>query len=471
MSDQPLVSMCLIARDEAANVAPCLSTFWDHVDEIVLVITGGPKDKTAAAARAFAAKRRHPRKLTIRKFKWRDDFAAARNHAESLATGQWHTWADLDDTVVGAEHLRDLARTAPDDLTAYFATYDYAQNTAGQCICALKRERLVRAGAAHWKGRVHEAQIFHGGVQLMPDQVLWRHRKQPGAPGDRNLRILEQWNLEEPRNPRVLQYLGTERSAQGHHDTAVTAYREYLELEHEPAEHRAQAMRRLACSLLAQNMVQEAFAEGLCALGEYPAWPDCYLTLAQAAYTMGEPHKALQWADETIRRGQPDTPLIVNPLDYTVEARVVMAASYRTLGRLDEACRTAETALELWPDHPILAPTYRMWRSERKRQSTMSTWLSCAEILVAHDEQQKALVLLETTVPYYCVDAPEVVKLRSELRERLAFAHDPGLYAAHYETGGSKPEDGVADDQVVALCGRLPRAQFLVRQLREMQAA
>jgi glycosyltransferase involved in cell wall biosynthesis len=47
------VSMVMIARDEAANVRPCLSSFWDHVDEVVLCDTGS-RDDTVKLARAFA---------------------------------------------------------------------------------------------------------------------------------------------------------------------------------------------------------------------------------------------------------------------------------------------------------------------------------------------------------------------------------------------------------------------------------
>jgi tetratricopeptide (TPR) repeat protein len=469
MSGRPLISMVMIARNEERNVEPCFSSWWDHVDEIVLVDTGST-DRTVETATRFARKRKALHKLKLGRFEWADDFAAARNYAHSLASGEWHCWCDLDDEIAGAEHLRDLAASAPADVQALMFDYEYARDQAGNVICTLRRERLVRAGSSEWFGRVHEAQKLDGQVQLVPaGRVVWRHRKQAGdTPSDRNLQILERWAQDEPANGRVIQYLGTERAGNGLHAEAVEAYRQYLQLSGEPEEHRAQVWRKLACSLIALERVEEAFRAGVEALAENPTWPDCYLTLAQTAYIKGEHVKVLEWAAEAIRRGQPDSLLILNPLDYTVEPRVAMAGSLAALGRLDEAIGCAEQALAVVPEHPLLAPTYRQWLVERKRSKTVETWLSCCQMLVGHDEQQKALDLLERTVPYYAVDDPRVVQARSELRERLAFAKSPGLYAEHYAVGGSKPEDMVADENVTPLCEALPRTQFLKRHVAEM---
>jgi hypothetical protein len=86
---------------------------------------------------------------------------------------------------------------------------------------------------------------------------------------------------------------------------------------------------------------------------------------------------------------------------------------------------------------------------------------------MAHDEQLKALRLLEDTVPYFARDHGEVVALRSFLRERLADLLEPDAYCEHYTTGGSKPEDFVADEDVDRLGNALPRCAFLFDGLLE----
>jgi glycosyltransferase involved in cell wall biosynthesis len=54
------ISMCLIAKNERENVRPCLSSFGDHVDEIVFCDTGS-RDGTVAEVKRVARELVHPR--------------------------------------------------------------------------------------------------------------------------------------------------------------------------------------------------------------------------------------------------------------------------------------------------------------------------------------------------------------------------------------------------------------------------
>lgn len=82
------LSACLIVRDEEKNLARCLNSLKDVVDEIVVVDTGST-DKTIEIAESFGAKIGH--------FEWIQDFSAARNHSLELATGDWAFWIDADE--------------------------------------------------------------------------------------------------------------------------------------------------------------------------------------------------------------------------------------------------------------------------------------------------------------------------------------------------------------------------------------
>ena len=82
------LSLCVIAKDEAAMLPGLLSSVVGVVDEIVLVDTGS-SDATAAIARSAGAKVvDHP---------WRDDFADARNRALAESTGDWVLVLDCDE--------------------------------------------------------------------------------------------------------------------------------------------------------------------------------------------------------------------------------------------------------------------------------------------------------------------------------------------------------------------------------------
>jgi tetratricopeptide (TPR) repeat protein len=470
----------MIVRDEAAIIERCLASFWEHVDQVAVLDTGST-DGTLDVVRAYKAQRAagEPMELggpalVTDTFEWVDDFAAARNAADALLTTDWKVWVDADDIILGAQNLRPLAAQAPLELAAYGCGYDYARDEAGACVCYLKRERLVRAGHSRWANRVHEAQLIEGGgIEWLPANVLeYRHEpsEQHGhASSERNRRILHAWIADEPENPRVLSYLGTELAALGEHNEALDWFAKYLAVESSWPEERAQIHRKMAGCLLDQGRVDEAIDLALAALRVHPEWPDSYLTLAEGHYRRGEWEHAESWCRRVLELGEPDTLLIVNPLDYTFLPRLVLAGALGEQGRVDDAIRVGEEAAALCPD-PRILNALDTWRPQRKRTLTASRVIELAQSLVAHDEQLKALQVLESA-PYFVQDHPGVVAARSELRQRLLFLTDSAAYSEHYEVGGSKPEDFLADKDAFAIAEQLPRARFLLEGLAEQVAA
>ena len=69
---EPLVSLCMIVKNEEAHLPLCLGTVADLVQEIVIVDTGS-SDQTKARAAQFGAR--------LIDFPWNDNFAAARMKA------------------------------------------------------------------------------------------------------------------------------------------------------------------------------------------------------------------------------------------------------------------------------------------------------------------------------------------------------------------------------------------------------
>lgn len=488
MTDTPSVGLALIVRDEAKSLPRLLKSVEGAFDRVVLLDTGS-KDDTITTFVAWA--KQQPRTtFSVGRYEWRDDFADARTVADRLllhgttseidpqAAGalqpmvDWTCWADADDELVGAHNLRVLAANAPPTVVAFVADYHYLTDQHGNVVCQLRRERMVRAGAGRWVGRVHEAQLFAGdALRIDPATCRWVHHKNLDGPSssDRNVRILEAWNQDEPDDPRIVGYLGTEYAGRGEHDKAVGFFEQYLGLKTGWDEERCQIHRKLAVCHLARGEPDRAMDVALEALKVMPAWPDTYLSLAQATYERGEYAKSVEWAREALRRGMPtDSMLILSPLDYTFQPRMVLAGALGALGHIEEALAVAREALEIVPGHPELLAAANGWQVTLKRESTARTFIGCAQALVAHDEQLKALDLLERCVPYFAYDHPDVVRLRSELRERLHWLADEGAYGEHYESGGSKPEDHIPDDRVGVVCEQLPRARFLAASLREM---
>ncbi len=98
------ISLCMITKNEEKNLANCLSSVKELVDEIIIVDTGST-DKTKEIAKKFNAK--------IIDFKWVDDFSAARNESLRHATKQWILVLDADE-VIAKEDLSKLKELVND---------------------------------------------------------------------------------------------------------------------------------------------------------------------------------------------------------------------------------------------------------------------------------------------------------------------------------------------------------------------
>lgn len=95
--DGPMLSICMIVKNEEQSLAECLQSIQGLADELIIADTGS-EDRTVEIAKQFGARVEH--------FTWCDDFAAARNFSISKATGQWILWLDADDRVLEEDKSR-----------------------------------------------------------------------------------------------------------------------------------------------------------------------------------------------------------------------------------------------------------------------------------------------------------------------------------------------------------------------------
>ena len=133
--------LCMIVKDEAFFLRDCLAQAAPNVDEIVVVDTGS-SDDTRDIAREFTDK--------LYDFQWRDDFAAARNHALAQASGDWIIVLDADE-VIAPDDWQQLRRLIADtDKDAFFLTqYNYSVEPLDKDWVPIPRKT---AFSRHYKG-------------------------------------------------------------------------------------------------------------------------------------------------------------------------------------------------------------------------------------------------------------------------------------------------------------------------------
>jgi glycosyltransferase involved in cell wall biosynthesis/tetratricopeptide (TPR) repeat protein len=227
------VSLCLIVKNEEANLGHCLKSAADLVDEIVVADTGST-DRTKEIAASFGPK------VKIVDFPWCDDFAAARNESLRHASGDWIFWMDADDVLDEAN--REKLRALFGSLRAEKAAYSM------KCLCLpdpvhgadtlVDHVRLFRNDPkVRWRYRVHEQilpAVRESGATVRFASVVVTHTgyRDPALRRkklERDLRLLEKERTAQPDDPFTLFNLGQVMQEMGRHAEALPYLRRSLE--------------------------------------------------------------------------------------------------------------------------------------------------------------------------------------------------------------------------------------------------
>jgi len=143
----PLVSLCMIVKDEEEMIADALDSAQGLADEVIVYDTGST-DGTVAIATEHGAR--------VIQGQWRDDFAWARNQTLEYATGMWILWIDADERVRGD---KEALRVRLEDPFAPFESYAIRiENSTGSGLTSFDHyaNRVFRRKDCFWRGALHE---------------------------------------------------------------------------------------------------------------------------------------------------------------------------------------------------------------------------------------------------------------------------------------------------------------------------
>ena len=204
MPQFPGLSVCMIVKNESANLADALACFSPFADEIIVVDTGS-SDNTKEIAAKFNSR--------IYDFEWAEDFSAARNFAMSKAGKSYHLWVDADDRITPENqgHIESL-KSHFDGRKAFYFILENLQNDVPPSSCLQLRCTPVTEDM-RFEGRIHE-QLFpsavRAGLELVNTDIVINHygyltEEIRVAKARRNLAIMER-EREEGRDDGALHF-------------------------------------------------------------------------------------------------------------------------------------------------------------------------------------------------------------------------------------------------------------------------
>ncbi len=214
---RPGLAVCVIAKDEAQNLAALLPTLSGLADEIIVVDTGSADATREVARRHGARVVRHP---------WADDFAAARNAGLEAVTHRWVLWLDADERLPEAHREEILGWTKREDVDGVTLFLESAHTSSDPVERSRGRYcRLFRADiGARFEGRVHEQilpALQRRGARVVDSAIVIEHHGYASDPQVmrakklRNLRLLELSHRDDPNDFYTLFQIGTTRAALG----------------------------------------------------------------------------------------------------------------------------------------------------------------------------------------------------------------------------------------------------------------
>jgi len=182
-TERPLLSACLIVRDEEPNLPRCLSSIQPFVDEIIAVDTGSTDD-TVAILEAFGAR--------VLRTEWRNDFAFHRNQAIDMATSTFAMMIDADEELVETDPEEERRHLANDELPPVVLVRERLLYASGRSATVLLPRIVRRDSGLRYNFPIHEQLTGDEDCDAVVSDIKFLHH---GYLGETDLLAKESRNL------------------------------------------------------------------------------------------------------------------------------------------------------------------------------------------------------------------------------------------------------------------------------------
>lgn len=196
----PTISAVLIVKNESPRIDACLAALKLLADEIVVMDTGS-SDDTRDRARQYTEQ--------VHETAWNDDFAAARNAALGVATGDWVLSIDADEVVRDPEAARrlllDFIQFQPRNTTGTLQHVSPTTHGTERTTVSGHVERFFPRLGFRFEGAIHEQVVPESGVKSIASTgVVVDHSgydqsaADPAHKARRNIPLLEKAIAAQP---------------------------------------------------------------------------------------------------------------------------------------------------------------------------------------------------------------------------------------------------------------------------------
>jgi len=269
------LSVCMIVKNEEVMLDGALESVKD-ADEIIVCDTGST-DKTIAIAKQYTDK-------IYTDFTWCDDFSAARNHANSKATGDWILVIDADERV--AEGSMTLVRKAIEQADRAIDCRVVAVNSS-QVFYNIRIYR--NCPEVFWVKPIHN-HLSVAADSRCEAMVSFGYSPAHLDDPDRALRILSSFIEANPECGRERYYLAREYFYRKDYPTCVRLLEEYVLMSTHVAE-RADAYLMLARCKWYLRKGEEARQACMNAIANNANFKEAVLFMAEISWE----HNAKTW--------------------------------------------------------------------------------------------------------------------------------------------------------------------------------